>query len=159
MSEPWRNALKAESVSVDASTEDVAATDIEGAVEELSTEALKRTVNLAAVTQALTVHQSTQKFVGVVDAVFTLPASAPALKGAWYEFECGALSSGTGLSISPAAADGIGGNGLTSVVNKDLINAGASDRLGDMVRLYCTGATGTGAWMIEHVIGTWSKEA
>ena len=117
---------------------------------------LRRIVNLAAATQTLTALQSGQKFVGAVDAVFTLPAAAVGTKGAWYEFECGALSSGTGLSISPAAADHIRGNGLTSVDNKDLINTGASDRLGDMVRLYCDGVDG---WVIEAVIGTWAKEA
>ena len=117
---------------------------------------IKRIVNLAAATQALTAAQSGQKFVGAVDAVFTLPAASAGTKGVWYEFECGALSSGTGLSVSPAAADHIRGNGLTSVDDKDLINSGASDRLGDMVRLYCDGIHG---WVIEAVVGTWAKEA
>lgn len=113
---------------------------------------------LAAASQALDPANSGTRYVGVVDAVFTLPAAAATPPGTWFEFECGALSSGTGLSISPAAADGIGGNGLTSVVNKDLINTGATDRLGDAVRIYSTGATGTGAWMIAGIIGTWAKE-
>lgn len=117
---------------------------------------LRRKVNLAAATQALTAAQSGEKFVGAVDAVFTLPAAAAGTKGVWYEFECGALSSGTGLSVSPAAADHVRGNGLTAVDNKDLINTGATDRLGDMVRLYCDGVDG---WVIEAVVGTWSKEA
>lgn len=117
---------------------------------------VRRKVNLAAATQTLTAAQSGQKFVGAVDAVFTLPAASAATKGVWYEFETGALSAGVGLSISPAAADHIRGNGLTSVDNKDLINSGASDRLGDMVRLYCDGVDG---WVIEAIIGTWAKEA
>lgn len=116
----------------------------------------RKTINLAAATQALTAAQSGQRFVGAVDAVFTLPAAAAGTKGVWYEFECGALSTGTGLSISPAAADHIRGNGLTSVDDKDLINSGASDRLGDSVRLYCDGVDG---WVIEAVVGTWAKEA
>lgn len=115
-----------------------------------------RKVSLAAVTQALTAAQSGEKFVGAVDAVFTLPAAAAATKGVWYEFETGALSGGTGLSISPAAADHIRGNGLTSVDDKDLINSGATDRLGDSVRIYCDGVDG---WVIEAIIGTWAKEA
>lgn len=115
----------------------------------------KRGVNLAAASQTLTAAQSGQKFVGAVDAVFTLPAAAASLKGVWYEFETGVLSSGTGLSISPAAADHIRGNGLTSVDNKDLINTGATDRLGDMVRIYCDGSD----WIIDAIIGTWAKEA
>lgn len=115
-----------------------------------------RKVNLAAATQTLAATQSGQKFVGAVDAVFTLPAAAASTLGVWYEFECGAVSAGTGLSISPNASDHIRGNGLTSTDNKDLINSGATDRLGDMVRLYCDGVDG---WVIESVIGTWAKEA
>lgn len=115
-----------------------------------------RKVNLAAATQTLTAAQSGQKFVGVADAVFSLPAAAAATKGVWYEFETGALSAGVGLSIDPAAADHIRGNGLTSVDNKDLINSGATDRLGDSVRIYCDGVDG---WVIEAIIGTWAKEA
>jgi hypothetical protein len=118
-----------------------------------------RKVNLAAASQTLTRAQSGEKFVGAVDAVFTLPAASAAMAGVWYEFETGAVSSGTGLSISPAAADAVAGNGLTAVVNKDLINSGATDRLGDSVRIYCTGVAGTNAWVIESIIGTWAKEA
>lgn len=140
------------------SSPDGRAYDVTSKVGELVAEinAPKRVVNLAAATQALTAAQSGQKFVGAVDVVFTLPAAAAATKGAWYEFETGALSAGTGLSISPAAADHIRGNGLTSVDDKDLINSGASDRLGDSVRVYCDGVDG---WVIDAVIGTWAKQA
>lgn len=148
------NVLGDESIRID-DADGIQATNLEAALEELD----HHEVNLAAASQTLTAAQTGQKFVGAVDAVFTLPASAAGLKGVWYEFECGAVSSGTGLSISPAAADAIGGNGLTVVVDKDLINSGASDRLGDMVRIYCTGATGATAWRIEGIIGTWAKEA
>jgi hypothetical protein len=117
---------------------------------------IRRVVNLAAATQDLTAAQSGQRFVGAVDAVFTLPAAAAATKGVEYEFETGAVSGGTGLSISPAAADHIRGNGLTSTDDKDLINTGATDRLGDSVRIYCDGVDG---WVIEAVVGTWAKQA
>jgi hypothetical protein len=116
---------------------------------------IRRIVNLAAASQTLDATQSGQKFVGAVDAVFTLPAAAAGTKGVWYDFECGAVSSGTGLSLSPNASDHIRGNGLTSTDNKDLINSGASDRLGDMARIYCDGVDG---WVIEAIIGTWAKE-
>lgn len=115
-------------------------------------------VNLAAPTQALTAKQSGELFCGVEDAVFTLPAASAATKGVWYEFETAALSTGTGLSISPAAADAIGGNGLTVVVDKDLINTGSGDRLGDRVRIICSGVTGATAWRIQSIVGTWAKE-
>lgn len=115
----------------------------------------QQAINLAAASQTLTAAQSGQRFVGAVDAVFTLPAASSTTKGVWYEFECGALSTGTGLSISPAASDHIRGNGLTAVDDKDLINSGATDRLGDSVRLYCDGVDG---WVIAAIIGTWAKE-
>lgn len=118
----------------------------------------RRKVNLAAATQDLTAAQSGEHFVAAVDAVFTLPASGADTKGVEYEFSCGALSTGTGLSISPAAADAIGGNGLTVVVDKDIINTGATDRLGDYVKIVCTGETGATAWRIVGIIGTWAKQ-
>lgn len=113
----------------------------------------------AAPTQVLTPDLAGTHFVGVVDAVFTLPSAALTPAGTFYEFECGALSAGTGLSISPNAADAIGGNGLTVVLDKDLINSGASDRLGDLVRVICSGVAGATAWRIVNIIGTWAKEA
>ncbi len=154
MGDPWTNALKAESVAVTPAGT-IAAVNVQAALEGLAGGGI-RTVNLAAATQTLTAAQSGAKFVGAADAVFTLPAAAAGTKGVWYEFETGALSAGVGLSISPAAVDHIRGNGLTSVDNKDLINSGASDRLGDMVRLYCDGVDG---WVIDSIIGTWAKEA
>lgn len=117
------------------------------------------TVNLAAASQVLNPEQSGQRFLAAVDAVFTLPSAALTPAGTFYDFECGAVSGGTGLSISPNAADAIGGNGLTVVLDKDLINSGASDRLGDWVRVYCTGVAGATAWRITGIIGTWAKEA
>lgn len=116
-------------------------------------------VNVAAGTQTLKPSQSGEHFLCAVDAVLTLPPSIPANRGLRYTVECGALSVGTGVSISPNAADAIGGNGLTVVLDKDLINSGASDRLGDLVEIYCTGAAGATAWRILRIIGTWAKEA
>lgn len=124
-----------------------------GAASEVS--GIRRKVNLAAASQVLTAAQSGELFVGAVDAVFTLPAAGAGTKGVFYEFECGALSVGTGLSISPNAADHIRGNGLTAVDDKDLINSGGSDRLGDYVRIYCDGVDG---WVIQSILGTWAKE-
>lgn len=115
-------------------------------------------VVLAQATATLTAAQSGTQFVCAVDAVLTLPAAAVALRGVYYEVVCGALSTGTGLSISPAAADGIRGAGLTSVVNKDLINTGATDVLNDMVRIECSGVTGIGAWTVTKMRGIWAKE-
>lgn len=119
----------------------------------------RKRVNLSAATQTLKASQSGEHFVAAVDAVFTLPAASAATKGVEYEFSCGALSGGVGMSISPAAADAIGGNGLTVVVDKDLINSGATDRLGDYVKIVCTGVAGATAWRIVSIIGTFAKES
>jgi hypothetical protein len=121
--------------------------------------ATRMKVNSAAASQTLKASQSGEHFLAAVDSVFTLPKSAPALKGVRYSFECGALSVGVGVSISPNAADAIGGNGLTVVLDKDLINTAATDRLGDMVEIYCTGEVGAAAWRITRIIGTWAKES
>lgn len=95
--------------------------------------------------------------VTAADAVVTLPTAVAGLN---YTFilDAAGLSTGTGLSISPASADAIGGNGLTSVDNKDLILAGSGDREGDMVSIFATAVDGL-EWVITGVIGTWSKEA
>jgi hypothetical protein len=71
----------------------------------------------------------------------------------------GASGTNPVLNISPAAADGIIGLGLTGVINKDLILTGAS--VGDEFTLVGTGAAGTGAWIIAEAAsgaGVFSKE-
>lgn len=92
--------------------------------------------------------------VTAADKVMTLP---PTQAGLWYRFVLAAdgLSSGTGLSISPDAADQIAGNGLTSVDDKDLILAGSGDAEGDSVTLI---GDGTDGWFIVAVVGTWTKQ-
>lgn len=116
---------------------------------------IRQVVNLAAATQTLTALQSGETFVGAVDAVFTLPAAAAGTKGVEYFFVCGAASSGTGLSISPNSADNIRGAGLSAVDNKDLINSGATDVIGDTAHIVCDGVDG---WIIVSLSGTWAKE-
>lgn len=93
--------------------------------------------------------------VGAADKVITLPATAAGLR---YRFvlQAAGLSAGTGLSISPQAADAIHGDGLTSVDDKDLILAGSGDAEGDMVELLGDGVDG---WYIVAVVGTWSKQS
>jgi hypothetical protein len=90
-----------------------------------------------------------------VDKVMTLPATAAGLLCRFVLASAG-LSSGTGLSISPAAADKIMGNGFTSADNKDAVLAGSGDREGDSITLVGDGADG---WYIVAVTGTWTREA
>lgn len=56
---------------------------------------------------------------------------------------------GITVSISPAAADGIAGNQLTSVINKDLIFTNAP--VGSYVQLFGTGTAGVTAWSIVRL--------
>lgn len=100
-------------------------------------------------------ESGTTFMIDAADKVITLPSTAAGLR---YRFITGpnGLSVGTGLSISPAAADQIIGNGLASTDNKDIINTGATDREGDMVELTGDGVDG---WIITEVIGTWAAEA
>lgn len=83
------------------------------------------------------------------DLVFTLPAT---VAGLVYTFINAAVSVGVGLSISPAAADNIN----EGVDNKDLINSGATDVLGDAVTVV---GSGTDGWFTVAKIGTWAAEA
>ena len=106
-------------------------------------------------TATVTAARSGTIFICAVDAVMTLPAAAAGLEGVYYTFVCGSLSGGTGLSISPNAADNIYGNGLTAVDNKDLINTGATDVVGDSATVVCDGTN----WLITNVTGIWAKEA
>lgn len=114
---------------------------------------VRQPITLAQGTGAVTAAQSGGVFVCTVDAVITLPSTAAGLT---YTFINGALSSGTGLSISPAAADNIISTGLTAVDNKDLINSGATDVVGDCVTLVGDGVDG---WIVTNMRGTWAKES
>lgn len=93
--------------------------------------------------------------VTAADKVMTLPST---VKGLEFTFSLAAagLSAGTGLSISPAAADKIMGNGFTAADNKDAVLAGSGDRDGDSITLVGDGVDG---WYIVAHEGTWTREA
>lgn len=115
----------------------------------------KRVVTTKAVSYTVTPDDTGTMFIATAaDLVFSLPATAVGLV---FRFALAAagLSSGTGLSISPAAADKIMGNGFTSADNKDAINTGASDREGDEIEVTADGVDG---WYITYVLGTWARE-
>jgi len=116
----------------------------------------RATVTTKAASYTVTAEESGTVFVATAaDIVFTLPSTAAGLR---YQFVLAAagLSSGTGLSVSPAAADKIMGNGFTAADNKDAINTGETDREGDCIEVVGDGADG---WYIIDVIGTWAREA
>lgn len=91
--------------------------------------------------------------VTAADKVVTLPSTE---EGLVYTIVTGAVSSTTGLSVSPAAADQIIGLGITAADNKDLVNTQATERVGDSVTLVGNGSTG---WLVINASGTWAREA
>lgn len=93
--------------------------------------------------------------VTAADKVMTLPSTAAGLVYTFVLTNAG-LSVSTGLALSPAAADKIMGNGITSLDNKDLILTGATDREGDSVTIVGDGVDG---WYITSVTGIWAREA
>ena len=108
------------------------------------------------VNTVLTAADSNKVFlVGAADLVITLPSTAAGIRYTFILQNAG-LSSGTGLSLSPAALDFVTGIGLTATDNKDLILSGASDRAGDSVTIAADGVDG---WYVVAHEGTWAKEA
>jgi len=85
--------------------------------------------------------------------VITLPAT---VVGTVYKIMNGAVDGAALISISPAAADKIMGNGFTSADNKDAQNTKATAKNGDYMILVGDGANG---WMVQDVRGTWAREA
>lgn len=87
------------------------------------------------------------------DCVITLPATQDGLT---YTVITNVLSTGTGTSVSPAAADKIMGMGFTAADDKDAINTGATDVGGDYIKLVGDGSLG---WYIVEAKGIWARES
>ena len=87
-------------------------------------------------------------------ATLTLPAT---VVGTTYIIRNGGSGSTDGavtVTVSPAAADKIMGNGFTSADNKDAINT--LGNAGDEIVLVGDGVNG---WFVQSVTGTWTREA
>ena len=111
--------------------------------------AVVRPVRIVTANVSLTAAESGLILIcDAADLVITLPAT---VAGLIFTVVCAAVSAGTGLSLSPAAADKIN----EGTANKDLINSGATDVLGDSVTLVSDGVTG---WYTINKIGTWAAE-
>lgn len=135
----------------------VADTDMEGDVHYGSSAGLifgaKRPVTVHTANYTLTAHDSGGVHVmASADKVFTLPATAEGLE---FILVTGLASVSTGLSISPAAADQLIGNGFTPADDKDAINTQATEKLGDFVHVVGDGSAG---WYIIGVRGTWARQ-
>lgn len=87
------------------------------------------------------------------NVVASLPPTQAGLK---FTFIVVAPSGAAGAAVSPAAADRINGNGFTAADNKDAINTGATDAIGDLIEVIGDGDTG---WYITNIIGTWARQA
>lgn len=114
-----------------------------------------------AANDSLTIEDSGKVFsVDAADLVISLPKVTSASgngSGIVYTFvlRTAGLSAGTGLSLSPNAADEFFGNGFTAAVNKDCILAGSGDRDGDAITIMSDATRG---WAILSVTGTWTRE-
>lgn len=100
-------------------------------------------------------------FDSTTSIIASLP-SAAACKGCSFRFFWKQLTAAsTGHGVSPAAADGVGGGvtALTTVVNKDVYSAQATDTVNDRLTIVSTGAAGTGAWIVTDANGVFTKEA
>lgn len=100
---------------------------------------------------------------GAADLVITLPAVSQSNKGCRFFIKvlAAGLSVGTGLSISPAAADTIFGRTAAGVAfagdaDDDIINTGATDVAGDSVMIISDGTLG---WHVVAIQGVWASEA
>ena len=84
-------------------------------------------------------------------AVITLPST---VDGYSYTIINGGTEGDVTVSVSPAAADKIMGNGFTSADNKDAVNT--LGNFGDSITLVADGSVG---WVISSVRGLWTREA
>ena len=95
--------------------------------------------------------------VTVDGVIVTLPSTANGLS---FTIRNGGKQDGTvGVFVSPAAADGITGNGFTATINKDAINTKATSKAGDEITVSANGTAGVTAWTAAQVVGTWAREA
>jgi hypothetical protein len=95
--------------------------------------------------------------VTVDNVIVTLPSTALGLN---YIIRNGGSYDGKiAVFVSPAAADGITGNGFTAAVNKDAINTKLTSKTGDEICIMGTGAAGVTGWVAQQVTGTWAREA
>lgn len=105
-----------------------------------------------AVTGAKTLDEGDSGVVQNVtaSATITLPAT---VVGTSYIIRNGGDESVT-VTVSPAAADKIMGNGFTSADDKDAINTLGNG--GDYIHLVGDGVNG---WFVAGVSGTWTRQA
>ena len=103
----------------------------------------------------------------------TLPASATVLAGSEITLRNGGVPKtnapvGTGddgsiaFVVTPAAGDGVTGNGFTAAINKGVTYVKSGGKVGDEITLSCGGANTAKAWNVREVKGAlanWTRTA
>jgi hypothetical protein len=114
----------------------------------------------STITTDTTVTQSKSGIVilcGTDSCEVALPAmSDGTLQGATYTVINIGTDDATEITISPGTADKIMGADIAGVDNKDLINTGATSKMGDMVTVQCDGTDG---WFVTKMVGVWAAQA
>ena len=86
------------------------------------------------------------------DAVITLPSTAI---GVTYTFINAGADAAVGITLSPAAADLIRGQGYAGAANTDHINTKLTAKTGDYCTIVGDGSLG---WYIQRQSGTWAHQ-
>lgn len=127
----------------------------------------RRSVNVSGNKTLTAADQGIVQNVIADGVVITLPSTAAGstfvIRNGGVPVSNGPAGSGSNASlavtVSPAAADAIAGNGFTAAVNKDAINTKATSTVGDEITLVGSGTAGVAAWNIQELVGTWAREA
>ncbi|MBO1267088.1 hypothetical protein [Arthrobacter cavernae] len=92
------------------------------------------------------------------NATITLPSTA---LGLTFAVQAGVTTAGKlpTISVAPAALDGVTGNGFTAAVNKAISLDTTAGRTGDLFIIRGTGTAGVTGWVVDSVIGTWTRAA
>jgi hypothetical protein len=88
---------------------------------------------------------------GSGSTVFTLPATVAGLTYTFIESDAGGE-----ITVRPVAADKFMGKGITAADDKDYVNTGGSNAVGDLITIVGDGADG---WWVVAERGTWAREA
>lgn len=62
------------------------------------------------------------------------------------------------VTVAPAAADALAGNGFTAVVNKAALNTKVTALVGDEITVQGSGTAGVTAWSFDEVVGIWARQ-
>lgn len=132
-------------------------TSFPNGVDAFPADQYRSVVNQAS--SALTAADSGKTFIVSASGTttYTLPATAP---GIIYTMAWKGANGGGTLQFAPAAADGIAGAGVATVINKALILAAATIKKGDYVTISSGyGVTGVTAWAVTVQHGVLTKQA